>query len=133
MDNHVTLCGNLTADPELKYTPGGHPVAAFGLAVTRRWLNRNTQLFEEATSYFDVACWRDLGENVSASLHRGDRVVVTGRLEQERWAAPDGSNRTKVSVLADDVGASLRWAEAEITRNDREAPGVASTSEGVPF
>ncbi len=129
-DNLVTLVGGLTADPELRYTNTGHPVADFGLAVTRRWLNRTTQQWEEATSYFDVACWRDLAENASASLHRGDRVVVIGRLEQERWAAADGSNRTKIKVIADEVGVSLRWATVEIARNEREA---AATSEGVPF
>jgi single-strand DNA-binding protein len=130
-DNLVTLVGNLSADPELRYTSTGHPVADFGLAVTRRWLNRTTELWEEATSYFDVACWRDLAGNASASLNRGDRVVVTGRLEQDRWAAADGSIRTKVKVIADEVGVSLRWATVEIARNEHEA--AAATSEGVPF
>jgi len=134
-DNLVTLVGNLTADPELRYTSTGHPVADFGLAVTRRWLNRTTQLWEEATSYFDVACWRDLAENASASLHRGDRVVVTGRLEQHTWDASDGSKRSKVKVIADEVGVSLRWATVEIARTERDAPDTRqpAVSAGEPF
>ena len=84
-DNSVTLVGNVTRDPELRFTNTGQPTASFGLAVNRRWQNRQTQEWEEATSFFDVVCWREMAENVSESLTRGARVVVAGRLEQRSW------------------------------------------------
>ena len=80
--NNVTIVGNLTRAPELRFTPSGSPVANFGVAVNRRWQNRQTQEWEEQTSFFDVTCWRDLAENVAESLDQGARVVVTGRLER---------------------------------------------------
>ena len=81
-DNSVTLVGNITRDPELRFTPTGQATATFGLAVNRRWQNRQTQEWEEATSFFDVVCWREMAENVERVLTRGSRVIVTGRLEQ---------------------------------------------------
>src|SRR5215831_16030156 len=74
--NTVTLVGNCTRDPELRFTPSGQAVATFGLAVNRRWQNRQTQEWEEAVSFFDVVCWREMAENVSESLSRGARVMV---------------------------------------------------------
>ena len=84
-DNAVVLVGNVTRDPELRFTNTGQPTASFGLAVNRRWQNRQTQEWEEATSFFDVVCWREMAENVSESITRGARVVVAGRLEQRSW------------------------------------------------
>ncbi len=80
--NNITLVGNITRDPELRFTPTGQATATFGVAVNRRWQNRQTQEWEEATSFFDVVCWREMAENASESLARGSRVIVTGRLEQ---------------------------------------------------
>ncbi len=121
-DNSVTLVGNITRDPELRFTNTGQPTASFGLAVNRRWQNRQTQEWEEATSFFTVVCWREMAENVSKSLSRGARVVVTGRLEQRSWETPDGDRRSKVEVTADEVGPSLRWATAQVTKNERRGP-----------
>ena len=84
-DCTVTIVGNATADPELRFTQNGSASARFGVAVNRRWQNRQSQEWEETTSFFDVVCWRDLAEHVSGSLRRGDRVIVTGRLEQRSW------------------------------------------------
>jgi single-strand DNA-binding protein len=81
-DNTVTVVGNVTRDPELRFTPSGQAVASFGLAVNRRWQNRSNQEWEEQTSFFDVKCWAQMAENVSESLARGSRVIVSGRLEQ---------------------------------------------------
>ena len=78
MGTTVTLVGNVTRDPELRFTPNGQATASFGLAVNRRWQNRQTQEWEEATSFFDVVCWREMAENVSETLTRGARVIVTG-------------------------------------------------------
>lgn len=121
--NTVDLVGNITRDPELRFTPSGQAIATFGLAVNRRWQNRQTQEWEEATSFFDIVCWGTLGENVSESLSKGARVVVAGRLEQRSWETPDGDRRSKVEVIADDVGPSLRWATAEIVKNERRGGG----------
>ena len=120
--NSVTLVGNITRDPELRFTPSGQATASFGLAVNRRWQNRQTQEWEEATSFFDVVCWREQAENASESLARGSRVIVTGRLEQRSWETPDGDKRSKVEVIADEIGPSLRWATATITKNERRGP-----------
>jgi len=122
-DNTVVLVGNVTRDPELRFTNTGQPTASFGLAVNRRWQNRQTQEWEEATSFFDVVCWREMAENVSESLTRGARVMVAGRLEQRSWETNDGDRRSKVEVVADEVGPSLRWATAQVKKNDRRGPG----------
>lgn len=123
--NTVTLVGNITRDPELRFTPSGQATASFGLAVNRRWQDRQSGEWQEATSFFDVVCWREMAENVSESLVRGSRVVVTGRLEQRSWENQEGERRSKVEVVADDVGPSLRWATATVTKNERRAPGEA--------
>ena len=120
--NSITLVGNVTRDPELRVTPNGQATVTFGLAVNRRWQNRQTQEWEEATSFFDVVCWREMAENVSESLSRGSRVVVCGRLEQRSWETPDGDRRSKIEVVADEVGPSLRWATAQVTKNERRGP-----------
>ena len=123
--NSVTLVGNITRDPELRFTPTGQATASFGLAVNRRWQDRQSGEWQEATSFFDVVCWREMAKNVSESLNRGARVVVTGRLEQRSWENQEGERRSKVEVVADDVGPSLRWATATVTKNERRAPGEA--------
>jgi single-strand DNA-binding protein len=129
-DNSVTLVGNVTRDPELRFTNTGQPTASFGLAVNRRWQNRQTQEWEEATSFFDVVCWREMAENVSESLSKGSRVVVCGRLTQRSWETPDGDRRSKVEVVADEVGPSLRWATAQITKNERRGPSEGGRGGG---
>ena len=121
--NNVTLIGNITRDPELRFTPSGQATATFGLAVNRRWQNRQTQEWEEATSFFDVTCWGDLGDNVSESLTKGARVLVIGRLDQRSWETDQGEKRSKVEIIADEVGPSLRWATAQVTKTDRKGPG----------
>ena len=119
MSNNVNLIGNVTRDPELRFTASGQAVASFGLAVNRRWQNRQTQEWEEAVSYFDIVCWRELAENVAESITKGTRLIVTGRLEQRSWETENGEKRSKVEVQADEVGPSLRWASAQVSRNER--------------
>lgn len=128
--NSVTIVGNITRDPELRFTPTGAPTASFGVAVNRRWQNRQTQEWEEATSFFDVVCWRELAEHASESLGRGARVIVTGRLEQRSWETQDGDKRSKVEVVADEIGPSLRWATAEVKRTERKGPGEGGGQSG---
>ncbi|MCU1378605.1 MAG: single stranded DNA-binding protein [Acidimicrobiales bacterium] len=117
--NSVTLVGNITRDPELRYTPAGAATCQFGLAVNRRWQNRQTSEWEEATSFFNVVAWREMAENAGESLTKGSRVIVTGRLEQRSWETPDGEKRSVVEVVADEIGPSLRWATAQVVRNER--------------
>ena len=130
MSSNVTIVGNLTRDPELRYTPNGAAVATFGVAVNRRWQNRDSQQWEESTSFFNVTCWRDLAQNVSESLEKGARVLVTGRLEQRSWETDQGDKRSKVEIIADEVGPSLRWATADITKNERREGGDAPAGGG---
>ena len=132
--NTVTLVGNVTRDPELRFTNTGQATATFGLAVNRVWNDRQTNERREVTSFFDIVCWREMAENVSESLQKGARVVVTGRLEQRSWETPEGDRRSKVEVVADEVGPSLRWATAEIRKNDRRGPadGGPRPSNGAP-
>jgi single-strand DNA-binding protein len=121
--NTVTIVGNLTRDPELRYTPSGQANASFGVAVNRRWMNRQTNEWEERVSFFNVVCWREMADNVSESLAKGARVVVTGRLEQRSWETDNGDKRSVVEIVADEVGPSLRWASAQITKNERRGGG----------
>jgi len=121
--NSITLVGNITRDPELRFTPSGQATASFGLAVNRVWNDRQTNERKEAVSFFDIVCWREMAENASESLQKGSRVIVTGRLEQRSWETNDGEKRSKVEVIADEVGPSLRWATAEVKKNDRRGPG----------
>jgi len=126
--NTVTLSGNLTRDPEIRYTRDGNASASFGLAVNRRWQTRGSDDWEESTSFFDVVCWRDIAENVALSLVKGARVVVTGRLEQRTWENDEGERRSRVDLVADDVGASLKYATAEVTRADRRDSELTESS-----
>lgn len=121
--NDVILVGNLTREVEIRYTNGGSAVATFDIAVNRRWQNRDSKDWEEEVSFFTVTAWRDLAENVAESIGSGDRVMVAGRLQQRSWESKEGEKRYKVEVVADEVGPSLRWATAEITKNERSDAG----------
>jgi single-strand DNA-binding protein len=127
MSNATTLSGNLTRDPEIRYTRDGQANATFGMAVNRRWQPRGSDEWEEATSFFDVICWRDLAENVALSLVKGSRVIVTGRLEQHSWETENGERRSRVEITAEEVGPSLRFATAEISRTERRGPDHAES------
>src|ERR1700730_9484606 len=120
--NNVNIVGNLTRDPELRFTPTGQATASFGVAVNRRWLNRQTQEWKEATSFFDVVCWGQLAENAAQSLSRGTRVLVSGRLDQRSWENQEGEKRSKIEITADEVSPSLKWATVQITKNERRTP-----------
>ncbi len=129
-DNTVTVVGNVTRDPELRYTPSGQTIATFGLAVNRRWQNRQTQEWEEQVSFFDIKAWANLAENVADSIAKGTRVIVTGRLEQRSWETDNGDKRSKVEVVADEVAPSLRWATAQVQKIERSSGGSSDGSSG---
>jgi len=117
-DNTITIVGNVTRDPELRFTQGGIAIASFGVA----W-NKKKQDGEDEVSFFDVTCFRKLAENVAESISRGSRVVVYGTLKQDRWENNEGQNRSKIEILADDVAPSLKWASAQVTRNEFQGGG----------
>jgi single-strand DNA-binding protein len=117
-DNTITVVGNVTRDPELRFTQGGMAVANFGIA----W-NKKKADGEEEVSFFNVSCFRQLAENVAESITKGSRVVVYGMLQQRSWDTPDGDRRSAVEIIADDVAPSLKWASAEIRRNEFRGEG----------
>lgn len=130
--NHVELIGNVTRDPELRFTPSGAAVCTFSMAVNRRWRNKQTNEWEEQVAFFDIVCWRELAENVAESIVKGSRVMVSGRLDQRSWENDQGEKRSKVEVVADEVGASMRWATAQITRNERRDADPTPAPAEVP-
>ena len=127
-DNTVTVVGNVTRDPELRFTQAGMAVANFGVA----WNKKRTD-GEEDVSFFDITCFRQLAENVVDSITKGSRVVVYGTLTQRNWESQQGDRRSKVEIVADDVAPSLRWASAQVTRNEfRGAPGSQAAQSERP-
>jgi single-strand DNA-binding protein len=118
-DNSVTLVGNITRDPELRFTTGGRAVASFGLAVNRRYQVNGE--WQEQTSYFNVTAWGQLGENAAQSLSKGARTIVAGRLEQREYETREGEKRSVVEVVADEIGPSLRWATAQVEKTSRQS------------
>jgi len=114
-DTFVSLIGNLTDDPELRFTPNGAAVANFRLAVTPRV--RDGEGWKDGeTSFFRVNVWRDLAEHVAESLSKGDRAVVVGRLRTRSWETPEGDKRSVTEVEADEIGPSLKFATAKPQR-----------------
>lgn len=126
--NSVTLIGNLTRDPELRYTTGGRAVASFGLAVNRRYQSNGE--WQEQVSFFNVTAWGDLGENIAATLNKGNRAIVFGRLEQREYETREGEKRTIVEIVAEEVGPGLRWAQAQIERTERSDGGSSGGGGG---
>ena len=117
MATNITIVGNLTRDPELRFTNGGKAVASFSVAVSRRYQQNNE--WQEVTSFYSVKAWDQLGENAAASLTKGTRVVVSGRLDIREYDDREGNRRTAVEITADEVGPSLRWATAQVERTQR--------------
>jgi single-strand DNA-binding protein len=128
-DNTVTLVGNLTKDPDQRFTNTGLAQTSFRLAVNRRKQNQSGG-WDDQTSFFNVVCWRDLAENVAASLAKGNRVVVTGRIEERSYEVEGGDKRYVTEIIADEIGPSLRWATAEITKVERREGGFAGGGQG---
>ena len=128
-DSTVTLVGNAAREPELRFTAAGRAVASFGIAVNRRYQVNNE--WQEQVSFFNVTAWGTLAENAAASIAKGARVIVTGRLEQREYDAKDGTKRTVVEVVADEIGPSLRWARCEVERVERERPAMNAETDST--
>jgi len=135
-DTHVTISGNLTDDPELKFTDQGNAEANFRIAVTPR-LRDGEGWRDGETSFFRVTAWRQLGEHVADSLGKGDRAIVIGRLKSRTWETPEGERRSVVEIDADDIAPSLRWATAKPQRTprngDKAKTGGGQFTDEPPF
>ena len=123
-DTVITVVGNLTADPELRFTPSGAAVANFTVASTPRTFDRQTQEWKDGEALF-LRCnvWRQAAENVAESLQRGSRVIVTGRLKSRTWDTKEGEKRTVIELEVDEIGPSLRYATAKVTKASRGEGG----------
>ena len=125
-NNSMTITGNVTREPELRFTPAGAALCEFGVA----W-NLRKQNGDDEAMFFNVTCWRSLAENVAESIDKGDRVIVTGRLNWRSWETDAGEKRQVVDIQAEEVGPSLQWASADVTRNERTDSGPSS-NQGAP-
>ena len=120
-DTTLTITGNLTADPELRFTATGTAVAAFTVAASRRVYDQATGQWQDGdTLFLRCSAWRELADHAAESLTKGMRVIVTGRLKQRQYETPEGDKRTVYEVDADDVGPSLKWATAKIAKTSRD-------------
>lgn len=135
LENQITVIGNLTKDPEIRYTNDGTAVCSLAVAVNRRVRNAETGQWEDQLDgFFDGTVWRDHATNVAASLRKGDRVIMIGRLVKRTYQDKDGMQRTAIDVMVDEVAPSLRWATASVTRasNDRNSGGYNPAYQGQP-
>lgn len=129
--NSVHLIGNLTRDPELRYTPGGAAVCEFSIAINRKWKNKQTGESKEEVDFFDIVAWGKTGEIAAEYLKKGRPVFVEGRLKQDRWESPEGKKMSKVKVTAENIQFLGSKQEGIGTQ---EAPAAApGTEEDIPF
>lgn len=131
-----TLTGNLTADPELRFTPSGAAVANFTVAATSRTFDKTTNQWRDGEALF-LRCtlWRQPAENLAESLRRGDRVIVTGRLRQRSFETREGDKRTTIELDVDEIGASLKFTTLKLTTTDRvtaQAPASEQAADDEP-
>jgi single-strand DNA-binding protein len=132
-DVTITVVGNLTDDPELRFTPSGAAVARFRVASTPRFLDRQTNEWKDGEPLFlQCQVWRQAAENAAESLHRGARVIVTGRLRQRTYETREGEKRTVMELEVDEVGPSLRYATAKVQKMSRSSGGGGFGSSGGP-
>ncbi|MBM3707228.1 MAG: single-stranded DNA-binding protein [Actinobacteria bacterium] len=127
--NYVTVLGNLTRDPELRFTPNGTPVASFAIAVNKRIQNKNSGEWTNSADFFNVVTWFKLAENCAESLSKGDRVLITGRLSQESWDDKEGQKRSAYRIIANIVAPSLEFATCKIDKNARVDMPVSQREE----
>ncbi len=130
-DTVITIVGNVTGDPELRFTPSGAAVANFTVASTPRAFDRQSNEWKDGeTLFMRCSVWRDAAENVAESLQRGTRVVVTGRLKSRSYETKEGEKRTVIEMEVDEVGPSLRYASAKVTKTQRGSGGGGFGSSG---
>ena len=132
LSNSITLVGNLTKEPDLKYTSNGTAALTMSVAVNRRWTSQKTGETSEVVAFFSVVTFGALAENVAESLKKGDRVVVNGRVDQRSWQDEDGGRHTSFEVVADEVATSLRFCTAALTKVQRAPVRIESAPVGEP-
>ncbi|KEP75875.1 single-stranded DNA-binding protein [Microbacterium sp. SUBG005] len=129
----ITVVGNLTADPELRYTQNGLPVANFTIASTPRTFDRQANEWKDGDALFiRASVWREFAEHIAGSLTKGSRVIATGRLKQRTYQDREGNNRTSIELEVEEIGPSLRYATATVTRaasNGRQQPAAQQTGQ----
>lgn len=127
----ITVVGNMVADPELRWTPNGAAVANFTIASTPRTFNRQTQQWEDGEPLFlRSSIWKDAAENVAATLTKGMRVIAQGRLKQRSYEDREGNKRSSYELDVDEIGPSLQWATAQVTRAGRGGGGFGGSTPG---
>jgi single-strand DNA-binding protein len=131
-DTILTVVGNLTADPELRFTPSGAAVANFTVASTPRIFDRQSNEWKDGDALFmRCSIWREAAENVAESLTRGSRVIVQGRLKQRSYETREGEKRTVVELEVDEIGPSLRYATAKVNKASRSGGGGGGFGSGA--
>jgi single-strand DNA-binding protein len=142
--NNITILGNITRDPELRFTPSGTAVVNFGLAVNRSVQNKNSGEWQTEVDFFNITAWYKLAENCAESLSKGDRVLVSGRLSQDSWEDKEGQKRSTVKVIASVIAPSMEYATCKLEKNPKmDGGGVTAannkgeevdfTDEDIPF
>lgn len=133
-ETQLTIIGNLTADPELRFTPSGQAVANLTVASTPRTFDRQSNEWKDGeTLFLRCAVWKEMAENVTETLFKGMRVIVTGRLKSKSYETKEGEKRTVIELEADEIGPSLRYAQAVVKRTTRIVDGAASTATAGGF
>lgn len=128
----ITVVGNLTADPELRYTQNGLAVANFTIASTPRTFDRQANDWKDGEALFlRASCWREFAEHVAGSLTKGSRVVATGRLKQRSYETKEGEKRTSIELEVDEIGPSLRYATAQVTRASSGGGSAGGRQQGA--
>lgn len=142
--NNITILGNITRDPELRFTPSGTAVVNFGLAVNRSIQNKNSGEWQTEVDFFNITAWYKLAENCAESLSKGDRVLVSGRLSQDSWEDKEGQKRSTVKIIASVIAPSMEFATCKLEKNPKADSGgvtaanntgeeVDFTDEDIPF
>lgn len=129
-ESPITIVGNAVRDPSVRFSQAGLAILDLAVAVNHRKFNKQTNDWDEEASFFDVVAFGDLANNVSDSLVKGNRVIVSGTLKQERWENEDGETRSRVRILADAIGPDLRWATADVTRTEKQSGNGKRSSGG---
>lgn len=118
MATQITIAGNVGGEPELRFTNGGTPVVGFSVAVNRKRKDGD-EWVDAGTDWYRVTAWKELAQNVAATIEKGARVVVHGRIEHQEWETKEGEKRITFQIQADEIGPSLRWATAQVSRNEK--------------
>ena len=124
--NAITISGNITSDPELRFTQGGKAMVSFSVAHGRRWKTANSDQWEERTSFIKCVAWGDFAEHIAESIQKGLRVMVCGYLEQQTWETDQGEKRSSFQIQISDMGPSLLWATASVNRISKGGGGGKS-------